>query len=396
MKQKDVVIIGAGIIGLATAYQIQKLKPNWKIQVLEKECKAALHQTGRNSGVIHSGIYYKPGSLKAKNCIEGKEKLLEFCNTFSVPFKKVGKLIVATQDTQIAALHDIYERGRANGLKTITLLSAKRAKEIEPFIRCIEAVWVPECSVVDYSVVANTIAKQIQEKGAQIQFSGEVINFKKQDRTVLVQTKSEEYACRKLINCAGLYSDRIAKFSYNKLDCRIIPFRGEYYEVRKEVANKIHGLVYPVKDPRFPFLGVHLTKMIQGSVEAGPNAVLAFAREGYKKNNINFSDMADILRFSGFWKLFRKYWKVGVYEWYRSLSKRAFLRDLQQFMPSLKREDLKPYKTGIRAQIVMKDGSLLDDFYFLEEENIVHVLNAPSPAATSCFSIAENIARKVV
>lgn len=391
----DVVIIGAGIVGLSVAYQLIQAKPHLKILVLEKEKTPAKHQTGRNSGVIHSGIYYKPGSLKAKNCLAGKKALLEFCHRFDIPTKKLGKVIVATEPKEIARLNEIEQRGRANGIE-LQRIGPSQLKEIEPHVYAIDALWIPECSIVSYATVAQKLAAEFQKMGGEIAFSEPVVNIQCGPKELQITTAKREIKASFLINCAGLFSDRIAQMALGKSELihQILPFRGEYYQLSEEKKGLVNGLVYPVPDPRFPFLGVHLTPMINGKVEAGPNAILAFAREGYRRGDVNFKDCLDLIRYPGFWKMGAKYWKAGFYEMARSASKSLFLKDLQKLVPSLEKGDLRPGGAGIRAQVVTREGKLVDDFSILQTQNMIHVLNAPSPAATASFSIGKEIAEK--
>lgn len=397
MKKIDVVIIGAGIVGLATGYQLLKLNPDLKVRILEKEGEVAKHQTGNNSGVIHSGIYYKPGSLKAKNCIAGKNELIEFCSQFEIPMKKVGKVIVATDKTQLPRLGDIETRGRTNGVE-IERVGATRLKEIEPHVQAIEGLWVPNCSIVSYKQVAGAIAAEFQRLGGEIYFQEAVQSIRAEGNEIRIQTLKQEHVTSFAVNCAGLFSDRIARASLGeeKVPNRILPFRGEYYELAPSKSKLVRGLIYPVPDPRFPFLGVHLTRMINGKVEAGPNAILATAREGYRKSDFDLKDCLDVLSYPGFWKMAANYWKAGAYEVARSFSKKLFLRDLQKLVPAIEEKDLVPGGAGIRAQVVTREGKLVDDFSILEERNMVHVLNAPSPAATASFSIGRHIAERTM
>lgn len=385
----DVVIAGAGIVGLATAYQLLQLRPGWKVQVLEKESAPALHQTGRNSGVVHSGIYYKPGSLKAKNCIDGRRELLTFCDRESIPYRTIHKLIVATEPSELPNLKELLARGQANGVRGVRLLSQSESLEIEPNVSALEALYLPECQIIDYSRVARALHAAILRQGGEVLFNERVVKFSSDG----VVSQNRVYPARFFINCAGLYSDRLARASSSgNIGHRILPFRGEYYELTQEKKDLVRGLIYPVPDIRFPFLGVHLTHMMNGKIEAGPNAILATAREGYKKTDVNFKDLGDILSYPGFWKMAFKYWKAGLYEMARSSSKRLFLRDLQRLVPSIQERDLLPGGSGIRAQAVQRDGKLIYDFSIFEERSAIHVLNAPSPAATASLSIGRTIA----
>jgi L-2-hydroxyglutarate oxidase LhgO len=391
-KRCDVVIIGAGIVGLATAYQLKKKRSELSIVVLEKESGVAKHQTGHNSGVVHTGIYYKPGSLKAENCLRGRQELLKFCDEHGIRYQKVGKIVVATDENELPQLEEIGRRGAANGISGVKMISAEEAKEIEPHVSCIKALWVPECAIIHFPDVAQKISELLEKAGVEIVFNSEVVAI---DETRVI-TKTGDYLAGTIISCTGLHSDRIAKLGLGKIPYKIIPFRGEYFKLKKEARDLVKGLIYPVPNPQFPFLGVHLTRMVSGDVEAGPNAVLALAREGYKKTSFNPKDALDTAVYPGFWKMALRYWKEGSYELYRSLNRRAFLKDLQKLVPSLKDSDLVPGGSGVRAQVVLPSGKLLDDFAILQEKNMIYVLNAPSPAATASFSIGETIAGRVV
>lgn len=390
--QKDVIIAGAGIVGLATAYQLLRSKPHLKVLILEKESGPALHQTGRNSGVVHTGVYYKPGSLKAKNCIEGRKELLKFCDTENIHYQKKYKLIVATRSEEKLKLQEILSRGQTNGVPGIKLLSKEQVLEIEPEVNALEALFIPECHIISYREVAKALCNWIQKNGGEIIFNEPIEEARSEGKECAVIGKNKSYKSHFFINCTGLYSDRIARASLGKIDHQILPFRGEYYELVEEKRRLVQGLIYPVPDPKFPFLGVHLTPMVDGKVEAGPNAILAFAREGYRKTDFNWKDTKEVLSYSGFWQMAYKYWKAGAYEMVRSFSKQIFLRDLQRLVPAIEAKDLHPGGCGIRAQVVTKEGKLLDDFAFLQEKNMLHVLNAPSPAATASFSIGRYLA----
>lgn len=396
MNNFDVIIIGAGIIGLATAYKLVEKNPSLKICLLEKESGAAMHQTGHNSGVIHSGIYYKPGSLKAVNCIRGYKMLLDFCNANDIQYEICGKIIVATEEKELMPLKTLYERGIENGLEGIKELSVTELKEAEPKVTGIKGILVPQTGIVDYKIVSAKISEIISDKGVEIKFCDEVRNINLNGSSVEVKTKSSSYTSSVLISCAGLYSDKIASMLNDKIDFRIIPFRGEYYSLKDSSRHLIRNLIYPVPDPEFPFLGVHFTRRIDGMTEAGPNAVLAFKKEGYKKTDINFKEAFETLSYGGFHKVARKFWKTGFYEIYRSLSKKEFVKSLQRLVPEITGDDLVPGGSGVRAQACDKDGKLIDDFLFIENERVINVCNAPSPAATSCFSIGDTISEKVI
>ncbi|HSX13492.1 MAG TPA: L-2-hydroxyglutarate oxidase [Chlamydiales bacterium] len=393
----DAIIIGAGIVGLATAFQLLQSKPHWKILVLEKETGPAFHQTGRNSGVVHTGIYYKPGSSKAKNCTQGRKELLSFCDKNNIPYKKIHKLIVAKTEAESHRLLELFNRGQANGVPGIQLLSQAKSLEIEPHVSALQSLFIPECHIIDYKQVANALCSAIRSHGGEIIFGELVEEISHQEDAITIIGKTKSYRSRLLINCAGLHCDRLARRGLKeKIEHQILPFRGEYYELTSEKKNLVNGLIYPVPDPQLPFLGVHLTHMINGKVEAGPNAVLAFAREGYKKSDFNLTDIGEFFLYSGFWKMASNYWKSGLYEIARSLSKKLFLRDLRALVPSIEEKDLLPGAVGIRAQMVTKEGKLFDDFAIRQERNSIHVLNAPSPAATASFSIGRTIAEMAI
>jgi len=392
----DVLIAGAGIIGLATGYALLTEKPGLRIAIIEKESNPAQHQTGHNSGVIHSGIYYKPGSLKAKNCMDGYKRLLAFCETHKIPYELCGKIIVATSEEEIPRLEKLYERGLANGLDRLTYLNAAEIKEHEPYSAGIKAIHVPQTGIVDYKEVCKVLCEEIVKKGGQIFYDERVTALIDHESDVAIQTSNKSYKAQKFVNCAGLYSDKIAKLQIPDLNVRIIPFRGEYYELKTTAKHKVKNLIYPVPDPAFPFLGVHFTRRVDGLIEAGPNAVFAMKREGYKKSDINLKELWDSLSWPGFIIVAAKYWKTGFGEIYRSFSKSAFTRALQKLMPELNKSDLIPSGAGVRAQACEKDGKLLDDFCIEKQGACIHVLNAPSPAATSSLSIGHKIAQIVL
>ena len=391
----DITIVGAGIVGLATAYQILNKKPELKLLILEKENDVAKHQTGNNSGVIHSGIYYKPGSLKAKNCINGYRMLLEFCDRENIKYEICGKVIVATEEWELPILNNLYERGKLNGLEKIKKILKAELKEIEPYANGIEAIFVPYTGIIDFKEVSKKLKEKIQNFGGEIIFNQNVVDIKKMNTSIEVITNSKTYETKLLVTCAGLYSDRLARLTQKNLPLRIIPFRGEYYKIKDEKKYLVRNLIYPVPNPDFPFLGVHFTRMIDGKVEAGPNAVLSFKREGYKKSDLSLKDTLEIFGWKGFQKVMAKYWKIGLGEFYRSYSKGAFTKALQRLIPEIQKDDLVPGGAGIRAQACDDKGNLIDDFYFVEEERIIHVCNAPSPAATASLSIGNYIAEKV-
>jgi (S)-2-hydroxyglutarate dehydrogenase len=389
--QYDVIIIGGGAVGLATALQTLRRKPSAKVIVIEKESDVARHQTGNNSNVIHSGIYYKPGSLKATNCIRGYSQLLEFCDEQRIPYNLCGKVIVATDEREIPLLENIYVRGQQNGLTGLKKLSLGELKEIEPHVAGISGIYVPQTGIIDYKLVADKYAVVIRSKGGEIRLGEKVTDIRTSPDKVTVITDQSTYEGKLVVNCAGLYSDKIAALTNGKIDVKIIPFRGEYYKLKKEKEYLVKTLIYPVPDPNFPFLGVHFTTMINGGVECGPNAVLAFRREGYKKSDISFSELAETLAWPGFHKIASKYWRTGFGEMYRSFSKAAFTKALQKLIPEIEEGDLAPGGAGVRAQACDRTGGLLDDFLILEERNAIHVCNAPSPAATSSLAIGETV-----
>ena len=392
----DIILIGAGIVGLATALKILEAKPELKLLIIEKENDICKHQTGNNSGVIHSGIYYKPGSLKAQNCKRGYKLLLEFCDEHKVKYEICGKVIVATNENELLALDNIYKRGIENGLKEIKYLSKSELKEIEPNVNGIKGVHVPQTGIINFTEVAKEIEAQLKKNNVEIIFNEEVKNILQYEDSIKVITDKNLYKTNSLVSCAGLHSDRIAKLTDKKLPIRIIPFRGEYFKLKNEKRNLVNSLIYPVPDPAFPFLGVHFTKMINGEVEAGPNAVLSFKREGYSKFSFNAKDCFETFTWPGFLTVAKKFWKTGLGEFHRSYSKRAFVKALQKLIPEISEHDLEPGGAGVRAQACDISGGLLDDFYFVENKNIVHVCNAPSPAATSSFAIGETIAVKLL
>ena len=395
IERADIVIIGGGVVGLATAYHLKQIEPKKSIVVLEKEAVIAAHQTGNNSGVTHSGIYYKPGSLKATNCRKGKLALEKFCKEQGVNYESCGKVIVATSKEEIPTMNKIYDRGKENGV-SCKIIDDKELKDLEPHAAGVAAIHVPEAGIINYKNFCSVLAEKIQLSGGKI-LLGEKVNFITPSRDkVNVQTENGlEFEAGKVINCAGLYSDIIADKGGAKSEMKIIPFRGEYYELTDSAKSLVKNLIYPVPDPDFPFLGVHFTRMIDGGIECGPNAVLAFAREGYGKLRINPNELLESLCYPGFIKLASKYWKTGLGEIWRSLSKQAFVKALSVLVPEIKSEDLKKAPAGVRAQAVSVDGSMVDDFYFSRNGNVLNVCNAPSPAATASLNIAKVISEKI-
>lgn len=388
----DILIIGGGIVGLSTAYHLLKKDSELKVILLEKEASLALHQTGHNSGVIHSGIYYKPGSLKAINCKKGYEQLITFCDSNDIQYDLCGKIIVATEKEELVTLSNILERGIANGLEGLKKINTQEIKEIEPHCAGIEGLWVPQTGIIDYVAVSKKYAELFVTLGGEIQYNQRVKSIINKGNETIVQTETSEYYTQKVINCAGLYSDKVAKMTDPTVDVQILPFRGEYYSIKKQKEHLVKNLIYPVPNPNFPFLGVHFTRMINGGVEAGPNAVLAFAKEGYTNKIINWKELRETLGHSGFQKVALKYWKDGLYEMYRSYSKTAFTKALQRLIPEIQKDDLEHQTAGVRAQACDSKGNLSDDFLIFEENNIINVCNAPSPAATSSLAIGESIA----
>lgn len=394
-KYYDIAIIGGGIVGTATALSILR-SSSVKLLVLEKEPYLAVHQTGNNSGVIHSGLYYKPGSLKATNCSIGREMMYEFCQDNLLPFERCGKIVVATSKEELPALDMIEERGRANGLDGLKRLSAEEIKEHEPYANGIAGLFVPQTGIVDYVAVTNKYAELIIKKGGEIKTNSKLTGVKRDGKDLVLQTTNGDYKTKFLLNCAGLQSDRIAKLCGLDPKLKIIPFRGEYYKIKKEKQYLVKNLIYPVPDIKFPFLGVHFTRMIGGGIEAGPNAVLAFKREGYKKTDFSFQDLLEMKLYSGFWKMAAKYYKMGFQEFRRSFSKELFVQSLQKLIPEIQSDDIEPGGAGVRAQALEPDGKLVDDFRIIEAERMVHVLNAPSPAATASLSIGKTISEMVI
>ena len=394
-KKFDYVIVGAGIIGLSTGYELLKVKPNKKVLIIEKEKKVSSHQTGRNSGVIHSGIYYKPNSLKAKNCLLGYKLLLEFAKKNKIPFKITGKLIVAITNKQIKSLNKLYDYGIKNGLNNIRILNKDEIQRIEPNCsNAIKALYVPQSGIIDYTKVSNTLVDLLIKKNAILKLNTKLLNIIEHQLNVEIITSSGSYSAKRVILCTGLYSDKFLSKSL-KRDYRILPFKGEYFKLNQDSKTLINGLIYPVPDLNFPFLGVHLTKTIYGGIEAGPNAVLSLSREGYKKLSFKFRDFISIITWKGFWIFFIKYWRVGYYETARSFSKKRFTKSLKLLVPSISVSKLVRGKSGIRAQIINKNGELLDDFLIDNNKRVINVVNAPSPAATSCFAIAKQVIKFV-
>jgi (S)-2-hydroxyglutarate dehydrogenase len=394
MSRFDYVVIGGGIVGLSVAWNLQRRDPSTKVAVLEKEAAWASHQSGRNSGVIHSGIYYKPGSLKAKLCRQGNQQLLEFCEANGISYDLCGKIIVATKPEEIPLLEKLHQRGLENGLE-VSRLNGTEVREREPHVQCLAGLHVPSTGIIDYVGVCRKLAELIERGGGELHLEAKANAIRILPNEVVVETSKGPFEANWMVNCAGLHSDRVAELEGTKTDARIVPFRGEYYELRPERRSLVRNLIYPVPDPRFPFLGVHFTRMIDGSVHAGPNAVLSFKREGYHRSSFNLRDLLDTVSFPGFWRFAGKHLRTGIKEMERSLSKGAFVRSLQQLIPEVQADDLLPSKAGVRAQALRNDGSLVDDFLILRGERGTHVCNAPSPAATASLEIGRVIADAV-
>ncbi|WP_372746195.1 L-2-hydroxyglutarate oxidase [Lutibacter sp.] len=393
----DFIVVGGGIVGLATAYKLQLKHPNKSIAVLEKETGVGMHQTGRNSGVIHSGIYYKPGSYKALNSKKGGKQLVDFARKNNVKVDVCGKIIVATKNEELPILDNIFKRGIENGTEGIQYLSSEEIKVKEPFIEGLRAIWVPTAGIIDYVGVCKAFVQQINTINTESNLFStcEVKDIiSSEDRTIL-KTNKDTFEATKVIFCTGLQSDRIAEKDNAKLDIHIVGFRGDYFELTPAASHKIKNLVYPVPDPKFPFLGVHFTRMVDGSIECGPNAVFTFKREGYNRTSFSLKDTFEALTFKGTWKLFGKHWRKGIDEYKRAFSKRLFVKELQKMMPSITVNDVQTARSGVRAQAIDFDGNMVDDFKIIHHNNNIHVLNAPSPAATACLAIADEIVSNI-
>jgi len=387
----DIAVIGGGIVGLSFAMQAAQRFPDKRVLILEKEPGVAQHQTGHNSGVIHSGVYYKPGSLKAQLCVEGARVMVEFCRQQSIPHEVCGKLIVATNSEEAARLDDLRDRGVANGLVGLRLLQPEEMREFEPHVGGVRALLVPSTGITDYAMVTAKYAEIAQAHAAELKISAAVRGFQVSSVTVTIQTRVGDFTARYVVNCAGLYSDRIAELAGHDPEMTIIPFRGEYYDLVDSRKALVRSLIYPTPDPRYPFLGVHFTRRIHGNVDAGPNAVLAFRREGYKWSDFDLGEALSTLTYPGFRKLARSQWKYSIAEIHRSLSKRDFVRSCQKLVPEVRYEDMQPGGSGVRAQALAPDGSLVDDFRFVPRDRFLHVLNVPSPAATASLPIGREI-----
>lgn len=392
----DVIIAGAGIVGLATGLKILEKRPNTKLLILEKEDGVARHQTGHNSGVIHSGIYYKPGSLKANNCRKGYTLLIDFCNINDIKYDICGKVICATNEEEINYLNTLYERGKANGLEKIRIIDKDELKETEPYAFGLKAIHVPYTGIIDFKAVSDKYSVLIQLLNGGLKFNEKVCKITLKENLTEIITRNSSYQTKFFVNCCGLYSDEVAGLNKGSANLRIIPFRGEYYKIKRSRHYLVNNLIYPVPNPDFPFLGVHFTRMIEGGIEAGPNAVLAFKKEGYKKSDISVRDLSRIFFWKGFRKVAVKYYRIGSGEFYRSFSKRAFVKALQKLLPEIRYEDLEKGGSGVRAQAVDRNGKLIDDFVIENNGRVINVLNAPSPAATSSLSIGETIAGEIL
>ena len=389
----DLVVIGGGIVGLSTALNLTAQFPRLRLLLVEKEDRVGSHQSGHNSGVIHSGIYYKPGSLKAKLCVEGAAAMVEFCRTHNLPYQICGKVIAAADEQEVPRLQALRERGEANGITGLRMLDREELQEIEPHCGGVRWLLVPGTGITDYGAVCEKYADLVTLQGGIVSLSTEVTGIARRAQETVVETGRGAYAARYVINCAGLHSDRVSRMAAEKPEVQIVPFRGEYYDLIPERTHLVRGLIYPVPDLRFPFLGVHFTRRITGGVDAGPNAVLAFKREGYRRTDFNLRDAAETFVFPGFWRMGAKYWKSGAGEFYRSFRKHAFVQALRRLLPELRATDLIPDGSGVRAQALRRDGSLVDDFQFVCSANLLHVWNVPSPAATASLVIGREIAR---
>ena len=392
----DFTIVGAGIVGLSAAYKLSLRYPDASILVLEKEQKVAAHQTGKNSGVIHSGIYYKPGSYKARNCVDGRHQLVAFCQENGVAIDVCGKVIVAVEEQELPRLKAIYERGKENEIEGIALINKEELTEIEPHTAGIQAIHVPCAGIVDFSGMCEALRRKIEEGKGRVSFGQEVKKIDQQQNEINVHTQKEVFKTRFLINCAGLYCDHVARSAGIEPPIQIVPFKGEYYDLKPEAEYLVNHLIYPLPNPDFPFLGVHFTRMATGGIECGPNAVPAFKREGYNKLDFDLKETVESFKYSGFRKLVMKHWRMGLDEYHRSLSKAAFVRGLQKLVPAVRKEHLKPSPSGVRAMALLPNGEILDDFYFETTDRQLHVLNAPSPAATAGLAIGDEIVNQVI
>jgi (S)-2-hydroxyglutarate dehydrogenase len=394
MERFDCLVIGGGIVGLSVAWAIVQKNGAARIAVLEKENDWARHQTGRNSGVIHSGIYYKPGSLKARLCREGNRRMVEFCERHAIRYEVCGKVIVATTPAELPLLDNLYERGLLNGLK-VRKLTAPEVNEIEPNVRCVAGIHVASTGIVDFTGVCRKLAELVKARGGELCLGTKVYGFRENSGGSVLETSTGTFTARSIINCAGLHSDRVARLAGAQPGAKIVPFRGEYYELKPERRSLVRNLIYPVPDPNFPFLGVHFTRMIDGSIHAGPNAVLSLKREGYHRASFDMRDFAETMTYAGFWRLVAKHARSGLEEMHRSFSKKAFVRSLQKLIPEIREDDLVPGEAGVRAQALRPDGGLVDDFLIVNSPSAIHVCNAPSPAATASLEIGRVIAEQI-
>jgi len=397
MVNFDFAIVGGGILGLSTAYKLQLKFPKSSIVLFEKEKSLAFHQSGNNSGVIHSGLYYKPGSKKAKLCHEGKHELIRFAKEFSIPHELCGKVVVATEQSEVPHLEKIFHNGKANQIEGIELIDTKGIQEIEPFVKGVKGIWIPTSGIIDYKKVSFVLSEQILKinPSSKILLSHKVSTVNQTENQSYISVNKHTFLAKKVIFCGGLFADKLALKDQLNLDMKIVPFRGDYYDLTEKGRHKVKNLIYPVPNPNFPFLGVHFTRMINGGIECGPNAVFSFKREGYNRTDFDLSDSIDALSFKGTWKLFQRHWTQGLKEYKRAFSKRLFLQSLQKMIPSLDQEDITPASSGVRAQALDLDGNLVYDFKIEKNRNHYHVLNAPSPAATACLSIANYITDQI-
>ena len=392
----DIIVIGGGLVGVASAYKIQKQFPKKTILILEKEKALAVHQSGRNSGVLHSGLYYKPGSYRAKNCVTGRKELVKFAKKYNITHDVCGKLVVATNHDEEKFLPELFQRGLENGLEDLRIIKQDEINEIEPFVFGLSAIWVPQTGIINYVEVAYKLVDLIKNINphSEIIFNQKVENFTKELNNSIVITKTDTFKCNHIISCAGLFSDRLAKLDNVDLNLKIVGFRGDYYTLTPQAKHKVNNLIYPVPNPEFPFLGVHFTRMTSGEIECGPNAVFTFKREGYDKMSFNLKDTLDSLSYIGTWRLFKNHWRFGLNEIVKASSKTIFLNHLRKLIPTLKLSDIEPGRSGVRAMALGVDGDVIDDFKIVTNKNNIHVLNAPSPAATACLSIGSKVAQE--
>ena len=395
MKSKQIVIIGGGIVGLATAHELLRRKPGTAVTVLEKEPRVGQHQSSHNSGVLHAGLYYKPGSQKARLAVSGLRRMVEFCQQHSIAYEICGKLVVAVDEAEVLRLQNLLERGQQNGLEGLQWLKPEQIREIEPHAAGIAAIRVPQEGIVDYPGVCAVLQEEIAKSGGRVVTGAKVTRISPENAGWRIESAAGDFTTDFLVNCAGLHCDRVSELAGERREARIVPFRGEYYQIKKERQFLVRDLIYPVPDPKFPFLGVHFTRLIHGGIEAGPNAVLAFAREGYRKTDVNVADLCDALAFSGLWRFLGKHKRMSWEELKRSLSRRLFCQSLQRLVPEIREEDLEPGGAGVRAQAMSPAGELIQDFHLVRRQNALHVLNAPSPAATASLAIGETIAGMV-